>query len=96
MHLDMPADTISRRVAEKLKGTYARDAVVENRTGAGGQVAIDPMRAAPRDGDPKADRRGVVRGGERGPRADRDDRGRPGECARRRVAHRGPAALNVR
>jgi tripartite-type tricarboxylate transporter receptor subunit TctC len=44
------SDTISRRVAEKLKGTYARNAVVENRTGAGGQVAIDLMRAAPRDG----------------------------------------------
>jgi tripartite-type tricarboxylate transporter receptor subunit TctC len=44
------SDTISRRVAERLKGTYARNAVVENRTGAGGQVAIDLMRAAPRDG----------------------------------------------
>jgi tripartite-type tricarboxylate transporter receptor subunit TctC len=44
------SDTICRRVAEKLKGTYARNAVVENRTGAGGQVAIDLMRAAPRDG----------------------------------------------
>ncbi|MEI7447963.1 MAG: Bug family tripartite tricarboxylate transporter substrate binding protein [Burkholderiales bacterium] len=44
------SDTTCRRVAEKLKGTYARNAVVENRTGAGGQVAIDLMRAAPRDG----------------------------------------------
>ncbi len=44
------SDTICRRVAERLKGTYARNAVVENRTGAGGQVAIDLMRAAPRDG----------------------------------------------
>jgi tripartite-type tricarboxylate transporter receptor subunit TctC len=44
------SDTTARRVAERLKGTYARNAVVENRTGAGGQVAIDLMRAAPRDG----------------------------------------------
>jgi tripartite-type tricarboxylate transporter receptor subunit TctC len=43
-------DTSARRVAEKLKGTYARNVVVENRPGAGGQVAIDLMRAAPRDG----------------------------------------------
>ncbi len=43
-------DTTARRVAEKLKGTYARNAVVENRTGAGGQVAVDLMRTAPRDG----------------------------------------------
>jgi tripartite-type tricarboxylate transporter receptor subunit TctC len=44
------SDTICRRVAERLRGTYAKTAVVENRTGAGGQVAIDLMRAAPRDG----------------------------------------------
>lgn len=44
------SDTICRRVAERLRGQYARNAVVENRTGAGGQLAIDLMRAAPRDG----------------------------------------------
>ncbi|HYF58961.1 MAG TPA: Bug family tripartite tricarboxylate transporter substrate binding protein [Burkholderiaceae bacterium] len=44
------SDTICRRVADRLRGSYARTAVVENRTGAGGQVAIDLMRAAPRDG----------------------------------------------
>lgn len=44
------SDTLCRRIAEKLKGGYAKHAVVENRTGAGGQVAIDLMRAAPRDG----------------------------------------------
>lgn len=44
------SDTTCRRVAEKLKGTYAKNAVVENRTGGGGQLAIDLMRAAPRDG----------------------------------------------
>ncbi len=44
------SDTICRRVADRLRGNYAKNAVVENRTGAGGQVAIDLMRAAPRDG----------------------------------------------
>jgi tripartite-type tricarboxylate transporter receptor subunit TctC len=44
------SDTLCRRVADRLRGSYARTAVVENRTGAGGQVAIDLMRAAPRDG----------------------------------------------
>lgn len=44
------SDTLCRRVAERLRGQYARNAVVENRTGAGGQLAIDLMRAAPRDG----------------------------------------------
>ena len=44
------SDTICRRVADKLRGTYAKNSVVENRTGAGGQLAIDLMRAAPRDG----------------------------------------------
>jgi tripartite-type tricarboxylate transporter receptor subunit TctC len=44
------SDTICRRLADKLRGSYARNAVVENRTGAGGQLAIDLMRAAPRDG----------------------------------------------
>lgn len=44
------SDTICRRVADRLRGSYAKNAVVENRTGAGGQVAIDLMRAAPRDG----------------------------------------------
>ena len=44
------SDTLCRRVAERLRGSYAKTAVVENRTGAGGQVAVDLMRAAPRDG----------------------------------------------
>jgi tripartite-type tricarboxylate transporter receptor subunit TctC len=44
------SDTISRRVADKLRGGYARTSTVENRTGAGGQLAIDLMRTAPRDG----------------------------------------------
>ncbi|HSV84339.1 MAG TPA: tripartite tricarboxylate transporter substrate-binding protein [Ramlibacter sp.] len=46
------ADTTSRRVAEKLAGTsYSRNAgVVENRTGAGGRIACEVVKAAPADG----------------------------------------------
>jgi len=45
------SDTLCRRVAEGLKGgTYARLAVVENKAGAGGQIAIQAMKGAPTDG----------------------------------------------
>jgi tripartite-type tricarboxylate transporter receptor subunit TctC len=44
------SDTTCRRVAQALTGTYARSAVVENRTGAGGQVAIQSIKGAPADG----------------------------------------------
>ena len=44
------SDTTCRRVAQALTGTYARSAVVENRTGAGGQVAIQAIKALPADG----------------------------------------------
>ena len=44
------SDTICRRVAGHLAGTYARTAVVDNRTGAGGQIAIQYVKAAPPDG----------------------------------------------
>lgn len=44
------SDTLCRRVAEALNGSYARSAVVENKAGAGGQIAIDLMRTAPADG----------------------------------------------
>ncbi|HMS79680.1 MAG TPA: tripartite tricarboxylate transporter substrate-binding protein, partial [Burkholderiaceae bacterium] len=45
------SDTICRRVAEKLKGTYARNAVVENRTGAGGLVGAQAVLRSPADGN---------------------------------------------
>ena len=32
------SDTICRRLATKLQGDYAKSAVVENKTGAGGQI----------------------------------------------------------
>ena len=38
-------DVTSRRVAERLRGVYARTVVVDNKPGAGGRVAIDLMRA---------------------------------------------------
>lgn len=44
------ADTICRRLAERLSQGYAQNAVVENRTGAGGQIAVMYVKAAPPDG----------------------------------------------
>ncbi len=45
-------DIAARRVAEKLANTpYAKNAaIVENRPGAGGRIALDGLRAAPSDG----------------------------------------------
>ena len=45
------SDTLCRRVAENLRGTtYARQALVENKAGAGGQIAVQAMKGAPTDG----------------------------------------------
>ena len=44
------SDTICRRVAAKMPASYARTTVVENRTGAGGQIAVQAMRQMPADG----------------------------------------------
>jgi tripartite-type tricarboxylate transporter receptor subunit TctC len=38
------------RTADRLAGMYAKTAVVENRAGAGGRIAIDAVKAAPPDG----------------------------------------------
>ncbi len=43
-------DTLARRVAAHLNGGYAKAAVVDNRTGAGGQIAISALKAAAPDG----------------------------------------------
>ncbi len=44
-------DVVARKVAEKLNGTpYARTVVVENRTGAGGRLAIEATKGAAPDG----------------------------------------------
>jgi tripartite-type tricarboxylate transporter receptor subunit TctC len=44
------SDTVCRRVADRMRGGYAQTALVDNRAGAGGQLAISLMRAAPTDG----------------------------------------------
>lgn len=44
------ADVISRRAAEKMQPGYARTVLVENRTGAGGQIAVQYVKAAASDG----------------------------------------------
>jgi tripartite-type tricarboxylate transporter receptor subunit TctC len=44
-------DTLSRRVAEHLRGgAYAKTALVENKPGAGGQIAVQGMKGGPTDG----------------------------------------------
>ena len=44
------SDVTCRRVAEKLAPGYAKSVVVENRTGAAGQIAITLMKTVPNDG----------------------------------------------
>ena len=44
------SDTICRRVAAKMTPGYGRSVVVENRTGAGGQIAIQAVRTMAPDG----------------------------------------------
>ncbi len=44
-------DTLARRVATKLSGSYARSVVVDNRPGAGGQIAISALKSAAPDGN---------------------------------------------
>ena len=44
------ADTVSRRIADKLHPGYAKTAVVENKTGAGGQIAVQFIKNASPDG----------------------------------------------
>jgi tripartite-type tricarboxylate transporter receptor subunit TctC len=45
-------DSVARRVGEKLAGSaYTRNAaVVDNKTGAGGRIALEALKAAPADG----------------------------------------------
>jgi tripartite-type tricarboxylate transporter receptor subunit TctC len=43
-------DVMARKVADKLRGAYARVAIVENRPGAGGQLAVIALKDAPTDG----------------------------------------------
>ncbi len=43
-------DTLARRVATQLNGSYARAVVVDTRTGAGGQIAVSVLKASAPDG----------------------------------------------
>ena len=43
-------DLAGRRIADKLAPGYAKVAIVENRTGAGGQIAVSAVKAAAPDG----------------------------------------------
>lgn len=43
-------DVAARRIADKLRDVIAKSVVVENRTGAGGQVALAALKAASPDG----------------------------------------------
>lgn len=44
------SDTLCRRVATRMAPDYARTAVVENKTGAGGQIAVQYVKSAAPDG----------------------------------------------
>jgi tripartite-type tricarboxylate transporter receptor subunit TctC len=43
-------DVTARRLADKLRGVYAKNVVVENRTGAGGQLALAALKGSAADG----------------------------------------------
>ena len=43
-------DALSRRIADKLRGQYAANVVVENKPGAGGQIAVTTLKDSPADG----------------------------------------------
>ena len=43
-------DAVSRRVADKLRSGYAKVALVENKPGAGGRIAVEELRRATPDG----------------------------------------------
>ncbi|VTU19113.1 Argininosuccinate lyase [Variovorax sp. PBS-H4] len=44
------SDTLCRRVATRLQPDYGKAVVVENRTGAGGQIAVTYVKSQPADG----------------------------------------------
>jgi tripartite-type tricarboxylate transporter receptor subunit TctC len=44
------SDTAARRIAQAMTNQYARSVVVENKTGAGGQIAVTTVRGTPPDG----------------------------------------------
>ena len=44
------SDAMSRRLADRLRGNYAGNVVVENKPGAGGQIAVTQLKDSPADG----------------------------------------------
>jgi tripartite-type tricarboxylate transporter receptor subunit TctC len=44
------SDAMSRRIADKLRGNYATNVVVDNKPGAGGQIGVSTLVASPPDG----------------------------------------------
>lgn len=44
------SDTLCRRLAARMTGSYAKSVIVENRTGAGGQIAISAIKTMAADG----------------------------------------------
>ena len=45
------SDVVARLYAERLRGVYAPQVLVENRTGAAGRIAVEAVKAAPPDGE---------------------------------------------
>jgi tripartite-type tricarboxylate transporter receptor subunit TctC len=43
-------DAVARRVADKLRGAYAKAAMVDNKPGAGGRLAVDELKRSVPDG----------------------------------------------
>src|SRR5262245_9246950 len=43
-------DVMARKVADKLRGPYARAVIVDNRPGAGGQLGVNVLKDSPPDG----------------------------------------------
>jgi tripartite-type tricarboxylate transporter receptor subunit TctC len=44
------SDAMSRRLADKLRGNYANNVIVENKPGAGGQIGVTTLVGSPADG----------------------------------------------
>jgi tripartite-type tricarboxylate transporter receptor subunit TctC len=43
-------DAVARRMADKLRGSYAKVVLVDNKPGAGGRLGVDELRRNPPDG----------------------------------------------
>jgi tripartite-type tricarboxylate transporter receptor subunit TctC len=43
-------DTLARRVSDRLRGSYARAVIVENKPGAAGQIGVTTVKDSPADG----------------------------------------------